>query len=120
MWDEKKFFEDFKRESDSIEPNPQFVENMTKLVNNADKPKGASFRKKVYVWQTAAAVVLVCGIGAFAANMILGTEPEYRVELQAGKNPQADVQMSGSFGEQKAADICGRVAEIIKEQMGEW
>lgn len=60
MWNENKFFEDFKKQSDKIQPNKEFVEKTVEMVDGGSKV--VSFRK-IRMANTAVAAVLVVAIG---------------------------------------------------------
>ena len=60
MWDEKKFFEDFVRETDQIDPDEDFIKNL-KTMKSDDVPV-----KHVPAWTkygAAAAAVVLCILG---------------------------------------------------------
>lgn len=110
MWDEKKFFEDFKKESGRVEPDPAFVDKMVNLVNASEKTKVVPVKRKQRMFQAAAAVLVVCGVGFGVMNLTSKTEkPGYQPGIHAGKNPNEDGPLSGSFGEEK-----GKVSDVFK------
>ena len=86
MWDEKKFFEDFVKESEKIKPEEEFIQKMKHL----EERKVKRFSVTHYA---AVAAALVCVIGGAVlwknSRVDLGNSKysiEESVEIQAGKS----------------------------------
>ena len=62
MWDEEKFFSDFKNEAKQIEPDSEFVERLLSLPEEKEK-KVFNFQMGYRVATVAFAAVLLCVIG---------------------------------------------------------
>lgn len=68
MWDEKKFFSEYKEEQDQIKPDPEFVNQLNDLVNKeSTKGKVKKFPTKYIA--LAASLLLCAGVGAYTYQM---------------------------------------------------
>lgn len=78
MWDEKKFFEDFSKETDQINPDEEFIKNLkTMTSDHAPAKRGSAWVK----YGAVAAAVVLCTIGGILVR-----------NLNIGKT-QSDVQI---------------------------
>lgn len=114
MWDEKKFFEDFVKESDEIKPDKVFVQRMKQLEKEECKKKNPVIR------YAAVAAVFVCVISGAAVWKNAGKEAEIplnridqNIEVQAGKN-ELSIQ-SGSIGKKPNESFSEMLLSIEKE-----
>lgn len=123
MWDEKKFFEDFVRESEEMKPDPEFVNRMLELAEEKQKKpvwKLTGYRMVAAV----AAVALICVAGSrFMPGLRKDTSVRMELELQAGKEntPVEEIQeeKSSAEGEQEGAEGAGMSGSIGELMNGE-
>jgi len=100
MWDEEKFFKDFKEEAKQVEPDPEFVDRLLSLTEQKEK-KVIDFRKSYKFVAVACAAVLLCVVGIHVLPLNVTDEVEFdETELHATKEPveqDSDV-ISGTIG----------------------
>lgn len=98
MWDEKQFFEDYKKESEQIQPDAAFTEKLKALAE--EEPKVSSF-PKARILAAAASFVLCIGVGAVAWNGV-----------HSGK----DSQMEQSYLAGNTADTKDKENDAVQEE----
>ena len=87
MWDEKQFFEDYKKDSEQIQPDPDFTEKLKALAQ--EEPKTVPF-SKARVLAAVASVAVCVGVGAVAWNGFYGPkESQIENSYLAGKTQKA-------------------------------
>jgi hypothetical protein len=100
MWDEEKFFQDFKREAAQIEPEPEFVEKLLSLPTQ--KEKKVFYLRKGYSFAAVAfAAVLLCIVGVrFLPSAFTDKEQMGETDLYAnqGTTEQNSDIISGTIG----------------------
>lgn len=88
MWDEKKFFKDYKEEADQIKPDASFVERLKQQTNpdNVVRLEKRTKKRRQMTYVAAAATVLLCvGIGGAGASVFFGSKDSEGVNgLHAG------------------------------------
>lgn len=93
MWDENKFFEDFAKENDKIQPSQEFLDKMTDMVKEESfDSKIVSFnnrRKKVFTSVAAACVVAVFATGVFILTNNNSNVTDEQKYLAATESPSA-------------------------------
>jgi len=124
MWDEKKFFEDYKKESGQIKPDPEFVDQLVDRIKEegeraaTGKDNTVSFmnRKASRILTAAAGIAIVVSIAAtgffYSANPSGSSrEIDLSQSLQAGGSGDKDGSdviaqgdLSGSIGEADVQD----------------
>lgn len=110
MWDEKKFFEDYVKESEKIKPDERFIEQLKQMADREEK------RKKpvpMIKYVAIAASFLVCiGLGhiVWRSQNIEPKEKnaEYKVELQAGYQETEKEDISAEEGIELERDVSGQ------------
>ena len=100
MWDENKFFEDFKNQSGKIRPNKEFVDKTVELVNNGSKM--IPFRKIRVAYTAVAAIVVfvaISGLGIMSLNKdsirtdkVTNEKNTFHQESYAGKNGDKEIR----------------------------
>lgn len=76
MWDEKKFFKDYKEEADQIKPDAAFVERLKQQTNpdNVVRFEKRMKKRRQMTYVAAAASVLLCvGIGGVGVSGFFGS-----------------------------------------------
>lgn len=79
MWDEKKFFEDFSKETDQINPDEEFIKSLKTMTSEHVPAK----RGPVWVrYGVVAAAVVLCTVGGILVrNLNIGkTQPDVQIE----------------------------------------
>ena len=79
MWDEKKFFEDFSKETDQINPDEEFIKSLKTMTSEHVTSK----RGPVWVrYGVVAAAVVLCTVGGILVrNLNIGkTQPDVQIE----------------------------------------
>lgn len=101
MWDEKKFFEDFVKESEEIQPDKDFVERMVLLTDEKKTRKIVPLKKAGKRLTTVAAILIfICIAGAGFLALNNGNSSEIsKPQIRAGKKETANNsnQKSGSI-----------------------
>ena len=115
MWDEKKFFEDFKNQSKKIQPNKEFVDRTVDLVSGNSNV--VTFRKRKTAYTAVAAVlVMAIGIGGvWATNTFKGSDRTQKVavETTAYDNESHAGKADAETGSSGVVEADG-TAEVIK------
>ncbi len=110
MWDEEKFFKDFREESEQIEPEPEFVKKMLLLAEKEER-KVIDFRKG-YRFAAVAAALLLCVVG-FRMFPFQSTGDVEMEEMDLHANIIATESQEGVFGTIEA--ISDKALEELKE-----
>ena len=100
MWDEEKFFKDFKEEAKQVEPDPEFVDKLLSLTEQEEK-KVIDFRKSYKFVAVACAAVLLCAVGIRVLPINVTDEVEFdETELHANNasSEQDSDVISGTIG----------------------
>lgn len=122
MWDERKFFEDYAKKANTVQPKPEFVEKMVSLVE--EESKSSSSAKKVSYIRTwvpvavAACMVLLLGTGGL--HLINSKEQgmeHTQMGQMAGTEDKLDGQME-SFGVVAKEESLQSVVEAIQKEDG--
>ena len=109
MWDEEKFFSDFKNEAKQIEPDSEFVERLLSLPEEKEK-KVFNFQMGYRVATVAFAAVLLCVMGIrFLPSGVTD-------EAQLG---QTDLHANEVSSEQDSDSISGTIGEINNQPLEE-
>lgn len=117
MWDEKKFFEDFVKESEKVKPEEEFIQKLKKL-----EPKEKKNRFRYAKYTAAAAAVLLClGIGTLVFREV-GTatqKPEDQIinniDIQAALDGE-QIQ-SGSIGKGKKDSLSDIISSMQQQNI---
>ncbi|MGN0484343.1 MAG: hypothetical protein ACI4HI_12410 [Lachnospiraceae bacterium] len=123
MWDEKQFFEEYKKESKQIQPDPDFTKKMKALAKQEEvkKPKMPVMR----VAAVAASFVICIGVGAVAWNGIhsaknsqmehsyLAGAAENSQEIQQGEMNTEETEMMQDTTEE--ASVTQNSEDVLKE-----
>lgn len=105
MWDEKKFFSEYKEEQDQIKPDPEFVNQLNDLVNKeSTKGKVKKFPTKYIA--LAASLLLCAGVGAYSYQM------KKTIDSQEMDNINFDLSAASATDE---ANYAGTAAESGSE-----
>lgn len=113
MQDEKKFFEDFNKNIDHIEPSPSFVEKMVSLAK--EEPVSITKKFKPVYFVAAAAVILLVGVTSIQlANNSLN-KPIATPEIQAGKEKESEEIKGGSI-EGIVENVMDKLQKAVEEE----
>lgn len=122
MWDEKKFFEDYAKKADTVQPSPEFIEKMASLVKEESDQtfsiKKFSYAKKLIPVAAAACLVLVVGIGGhYLGNSNEKGMEEIQIgELAGEKKQEQEQQQFESFYVMPKEESLQDIVEAIQEK----
>lgn len=102
MWDEEKFFEEFKKTNDNIKPSQDFTKRLSEVVEAETTKKIIPFyrnKKKIsIIAATAAALVLVvAGVGMYDSVDFGGDSGDYEVSHNDLDDDDSDDKDSDDF-----------------------
>lgn len=109
MWDDKKFFEDFVRESKEIKPDADFVEKIVEMTKTEKNEKIISLSTISKVAATAAAIfilVTVSGIGFRQQN-----------NRDNSDITKPSLQAAGSETTSQGKGQAGKIEEIVDDKL---
>ncbi|MCR5835497.1 MAG: hypothetical protein K6G88_03195 [Lachnospiraceae bacterium] len=128
MWDEKKFFEDYRKEADKIQPDKKFVEDTVKMISK-ESSKGTivTFPYR-FVAIVASVMLVVACIGIWAVHNNIKKNDESKVAheqeiftkgLNAAANNGTDTEDSNTADDENAsvgqmAVTDSTIAEIVQ------
>ena len=108
MWDEKKIFDDFKKQSDKIKPDEEFVGKMLDMVRDEENSKNVAYsfagKSRIILGVAAAVFVAVIGISIWMQqnrsdnnqkpNMVVQKITLVDPKANAGKNSSDEINGS--------------------------
>ena len=117
MWDEEKFFKDYRSQTDRVKPDKDFVERLKQQTNpdNVAKLEKRIKKRRQMTYVAAAATVVLCvGIGAgkffFREN---GDNMRWN-EMHAGKTQDEPVKTSGISDSNRDKEL-SKVIVMLKD-----
>lgn len=112
MWDEKKFFEEYKTHMDEVEPDAKMKDKIVESIE-------AEEQHKVIHWQryaaSAAALVLCLGLGIYVwTSQLTPTDTDSQLGLQAGG--EASTMISGTIGDTDRVEELQQAIDIVADE----
>lgn len=131
MWNEKKFFQDFVKESEKIQPDKEFVQQLKEMTRQHEIKNKEKRKRQIWMVKYAVTAVafLICFVGGGIAwsfynntgHDVSSEESSYTIDAHAG-NKNHEIQ-SGSFGEEtdleKVISLVNNNNIIIEDENGE-
>lgn len=118
MWDEKKFFEDYVKESEKIKPDDRFVEQLKNMAAQEERKKKPIPMIKYAA--IAASFVLCIGLGGVVWHNQNETAQdktvEFSAEVQAGKTSLEEEQILNESSEEQQFSDEKQISEEQQSQ----